>query len=464
MQIVVIGLNHRTAPVSLREKVSFDKDAQKTALLRMKDTRSLFETVLVSTCNRTEIYTLTTSTKAARDFVIRLLAQHSGLATEEIKDTLYTFEGPQAVQHAMEVACGLDSIVLGETQILGQVKEAVALAAEIGTIGSFLKQMFRYVVEVGKRAQSETMIGQAPVSVASAAIQLAEKIYGSLRGRSALILGAGTMARIAAEHLSAHGVSQLYIANRTLTNAEELVRRVEAKIVPWEQLQHFVGRVDVVVAATGAGRPIITENMWTSIRTGRHGRQTLLLDLAIPRNIDSSLSGHSDVFLYDVDDLQQVVDVNMEERRRQTRVVREMIDSSLLEFDEWISSLSVVPVITAIREKGVQIQSDVMESLKRKLPHLSEKEIQILQKHTMSIVNQLLRDPIHAMKDMAVQSDPAFSPEALAQLFGIEFISQPHPEREMLTSYKMSEFMGKWRSLMAEKMSGSTVGSSVYRS
>lgn len=419
MHILVVGLNHTTASVELRERVSIADDEIHHVLTQLHQTRTVMESVVLSTCNRCEIYAVVTSPRAGEDFLTTFLARRANVDKAVLREHLYIYSGEAAARHIMKVATGLDSLVIGETQILGQVRSAFQLAVEEGSTGSLLNQLFRMAIQVGKRAQTETTIGQNPVSVSYAAVQLAKKIFGNLQGHRALVLGAGKMSELTAQHLVANGISDLVISNRTRAKAEVLANKYQGHTVAWDEMESILDSVDIVISSTSAKGFVIHPHAVAQATSKRGAKPLVLLDIAMPRDIDPSVSSCKQVYLYDVDDLEGVVAANLAERERQGTLVGAMIDESLNSFSDWLAEQEVVPLIAAIRSKGAQIQVSVMESLENKLPTLSERDLKIIQKHTMSIVNQLLRDPIENMKELAIASGGAKHVQVFAELFGV---------------------------------------------
>jgi glutamyl-tRNA reductase len=419
MHIIVVGLNHKTAPVELREQVSISDIDIDDVLSGFRETHTIHESVVLSTCNRTEVYAVVSSKRAGEDYLTLFLAKRAGVSGDELAPHLYVKTGEAAVVHLFRVVSGLDSLVIGETQILGQVKNAFLQAADVGATGALFNQLFRKAIQVGKRAQSETTIGQHPVSVSYAAVQLAKKIFGDLGGRKAVVLGAGKMSTLAAQYLSAAGVGELMIANRTLSRAEDLARSVGGRAILWEEVASCVATADIVISSTGAKSHVLTADALERTMSKRSSRPIAFIDIAVPRDIDPEIRRFKNVYLYDIDDLEGVVSASLAERERQVARVESMIREALDEFSTWLTEQEVVPLIAAIREKGMAIQASVMESLERKLPNLTERERQILQKHTKSIVNQILRDPIQNMKELAIASGGAKHVEVFAELFGI---------------------------------------------
>ncbi|MFB5191085.1 glutamyl-tRNA reductase [Alicyclobacillus fastidiosus] len=420
MHIVVLGMNHKTASVELRERVSLGEAALDRLLQELRDSRTVMESVVLSTCNRTELYALVNSIRAGQDYLLTLFAGMAGLDKSLVESSTYFIQGERAVAHAMQVASGLDSVVVGETQILGQMRTAFQTAFEAGNTGAMFNRLFREVIHVGKRAQAETAIGQSPVSVSYAAVQLAAKFFGDMSGRRALVVGAGHMGELALMHLHALGVQHLVVANRTLERAQSLAENVSAQVMPLSDVARALAQFDVVITATGApGFMIQAPDVERAMKMRKH-QSMVLLDIAMPRDIDPAVNSLSGAYLYDVDDLDGVIEANLQERRRQAAVVKTMIAESVDAFSKWLTEQEVVPLISALRDKGLSIQRDVMDSLLRKLPDLSERDRKVLNKHTMSIVNQILRDPIQNVKELAMASGDAEYVNLFAQLFGID--------------------------------------------
>ncbi len=419
MHILAIGLNHETSDVALREQIAISDVELDEVLEQVRQASCVLESVILSTCNRTEVYAVVSSYKAGEDYFTTMLARRSELNRADFAKHVYAHHGEAAVRHLYRVASGLDSMVLGETQILGQVRAAYLTAHDAGNTGMLLEQLFRSAISLGKRAQSETDIGQRPVSVSYAAVQLARKVFGKLDGRVTLIIGAGKMARLAAEYLTAAGVKQVIVANRTIERAESLARAFHGRAIALTKLSSVLAEADVVISSTGAPGAVISRTQVEQAASKRNGRPAVLLDIAVPRDIDASAADVRNVYLYDIDDLKGVIDANIAERARAAQIVEGMIDESLHAFSDWLSEQEVVPLIAAIRAKGTRIQADVMASLTRKLPDLDERERKLIHKHTMSIVNQLLRDPVQNMKELAAAGETKYI-QLFAYLFGIE--------------------------------------------
>lgn len=428
MRILVVGVNHKTAPVELRERLSIADVDLDEVLTQLRDTRTIMESVVVSTCNRLEIYVLVSSVRAGEDFLRTFLAKRAGLPVRDLVSHLYVHQGIHAARHLFQVVSGLDSMVIGETQILGQVRSAFLTASDAGNIGALFNQLFRKSLQVGKRAQTETTIGQSAVSVSYAAVQLAKKIFGELTGRQVLVVGAGKMSQLTAQHLHANGIAKLMITNRTYERAQELAGQFHAEPVDFDELATALEQADIVITSTGAKGFVLNRSLIEAAIRSHGGRPMAFIDIAVPRDVDPLVGQLPGVYLYDIDDLQGVVCANLAERERQVELVEKLIEEALGDYSKWLTEQEVVPLITALREKGVEIQSSVMESLQHKLPELNERQLQLIQKHTMSIVNQLLRDPIQNMKELAIASGGSKHVRVFAELFGIpeERLAQAH--------------------------------------
>lgn len=421
MHVIAVGVNYHRAPIEVRERVSVSDYELEDFLVGLQNTHTVLEVVVLSTCNRTEIYAVVSSAHAGQDYLSTVLARRAGMSRADFAKHLYIYDGTSAVEHLMKVTCGLDSMVLGETQILGQVRSAYLVAQSMDATGVLLNQLFRRAIQLGKQAQSDTEIGQRAVSVSYAAVQLAKKIYGNLQGTKALVLGAGSMSRLSAVHLAAAGVSQTFVANRTYERAEELAQSINGQAVAWENLGDVLHQVDLVISSTSSPTPVVLAHQVTGAMANRHRKSIPMtfIDIAMPRDLDPAIAQLKHVYLYDIDDLEGVVEANLQERERQAQLVLQMVGEACNDYANWLAEQEVVPLIAAIRAKGTKIQGQVMESLERKLPDLSDHDRKVLQKHTMSIVNQMLREPIQNMKELAIASGGSQHVRVFAELFGV---------------------------------------------
>jgi glutamyl-tRNA reductase len=420
MHILAVGLNFKTAPVSVREKLTFAADTLPTALKQLKEMKSVLECVIVATCNRTEVYAVVDQMHTGRHFVRAFLETWFDITRKALDPHLYVHEDEAAIDHLFRVTCGLDSMVIGETQILGQVKDAFALATENRTSGTIFNMLMKQAITLGKRAHSETSIGENAVSISYAAIELGKKIFGHFNEKSILIIGAGKMSELAAKHLHANGAPHVYVVNRTLARAEELANKFNGIAFGMDQLPQLLSKVDIVISSTGADHLVLTKDQVEQVMKSRKNRPLFMIDIAMPRDLDPQIHDIPNVFLYDIDDLEGIVEYNLQERQKEALKIDEMIVAEKAEFNQWLTTLGVVPLIKALRDKALAIQAETMSSIENKMPDLSERERKILQKHTKSIVNQLLRDPILRIKEMAAEPGADQALAMFEKMFALE--------------------------------------------
>lgn len=420
MHIVVVGLNYRTAPVEVRERFTFAEKDLSEALQQLKLTKSVLEGVIVATCNRTELYVVVDRLHMCGYFIRTFMEQWFNVPREEFTQHLYIYEDDQAMRHLFRVICGLDSMVIGETQILGQVKQAFFKAQEEKATGTWFNKLFKQAVTLGKRAHSETSIGESAVSVSYAAVELGKRIFGMFTDKKVLILGAGKMSELTVKHLYANGASEVIVANRTLARAEELASKFRGTPCTMEQALERLSEVDIVISSTGAERYILDAGIVRESMKRRQSRPLFLIDIAVPRDIDPSIGEISNVFLYDIDDLEGIVESNLEMRKVEAAKIERMIELEMEDYYQWLRTLGVRPVIRALQEKGVSIHEETMDSLFNKLPELDEHQRKVIRRLTKSIVNQMTTDPINRIKEMAgtKQGDEAL--RMFTQIFALE--------------------------------------------
>nr|WP_295971474.1 glutamyl-tRNA reductase [uncultured Bacillus sp.] len=428
MHIVVVGINHKTAPVEIRERLTFNPSQLGDAMKRLNDKKSILENVILSTCNRTEIYAVVDQLHTGRYYIKEFLSEWFEIELAEFSPFLFIYEQDGAMEHLFKVASGLDSLILGETQILGQVRSSFLLAQEIKTIGTIFNELFKKAVTFAKRAHSETDIGANAVSVSYAAVELAKKIFGSLEQKHVLILGAGKMGELAIQNLYGNGANKVTVINRTYEKARKLADRFSGDAKAMDGLQSALGEADILISSTGAKDFVITKNMMESVQKLRRGKPLFMVDIAVPRDLDPALGELENIFLYDIDDLEGIVEANLQERRRAAETILLMMEAEIIEFKQWIKMLGVVPVISALRAKALTIQEETMNSLERKLPHLSQRDIKVLNKHTKSIINQMLKDPILQAKELAGSKDADEALDLFVKIFNIEELVAKHQE------------------------------------
>ncbi|MFY4774698.1 glutamyl-tRNA reductase [Metabacillus sp. RGM 3146] len=420
MHVLVVGLNHRTAPVEIREKLSFNPEEIGEAMNTLKTQKSVLENIIVSTCNRTEIYAVVDQLHTGRYYLKAFLSDWFQIPMEEFSPFLSFFENEGAVEHLFRVACGLDSMILGETQILGQVRTSFMQGQELHTTGTVLNHLIKEAVTLAKRGHSETDIGSSAVSVSYAAVELAKKIFGDLTSKHILILGAGKMGELAAKNLHGSGACKVTVMNRSYEKAELLAEKFKGEAREMSELKAAIAEADILISSTGSKDYVITKELMTEIERTRKGRPLFMVDIAVPRDLDPALDELESIFLYDIDDLEGIVDSNLQERKTAAEEVGLMIEAEIIEFKNWLKTLGVVPVISALRQKALNIQTETMESIERKMPNLTEREKKLLNKHTKSIINQLLRDPILKVKELAAEPDADDSLALFKKIFDIE--------------------------------------------
>lgn len=420
MHILMIGLNYKTAPVEIRERLTFNETDLGESMKKLKGKKSILENIIISTCNRTEIYAVVDQLHTGRYYIKEFFSEWFGIDQKDFSPYLFFGEDNGAVEHLFKVACGLDSMILGETQILGQVRSSFLLAQQVETTGTVFNYLFKQAVTVAKRGHSETDIGTNAVSVSYAAVELAKKIFGSLENKHVLIFGAGKMGELAAQNLHGNGVKKVTVINRTYEKAVDLAARFDGTAKTLEELQTTLVEADILISSTGAKDFVISKEMMVKVEKMRKGKPLFMVDIAVPRDLDPKIADLENVFLYDIDDLEGIVEANLQERKKAAEKIMNMIKKEMSEFEQWLGMLGVVPVISALREKALAVQSETMESIERKLPHLSDHDKKVLNKHTKSIINQLLKDPILQAKELAALPDADKALDLFMKIFNIE--------------------------------------------
>ncbi|MGB3261199.1 glutamyl-tRNA reductase [Paenisporosarcina sp.] len=439
MHTIVVGVNYRTAPVEIRERLSFVESELPQAMQALQEQKSILENVIVSTCNRTEIYAIVDQLHTGRYYIKQFLATWFKLPIESFSSYLFIYENDGAMEHLFRVTAGIDSMVLGETQILGQVRKSFLEAQERGTTGTVFNQLFKQSVTLAKRAHAETAIGENAVSVSYAAVELGKKIFGSLKQKHVVILGAGKMGELAIKNLHGSGAGKITVINRTFEKAQLLAEKFDGEAKSMQELQCALLEADILISSTGSTDFVIDLELMQFVERLRKGKPLFMVDIAVPRDMDPRIGELPNVFLYDIDDLQGIVEANLAERQRAANDIMLMIEQELVQFNNWLGTLGVVPVISALRQKALQIQSDTMLSIENKMPDLTDRERKILSKHTKSIINQLLKDPILQAKELAASSNSQEQLQLFQQIFGIEEEVQHEKQRQMMAAKQQLE-------------------------
>jgi glutamyl-tRNA reductase len=401
--IVVVGVSHRTAPLPVRESLAFPKEKMAEALHRMKREAGLAEAMILSTCNRVELYAREESPPAAAALETFLCAYH-GRPLAELSPYLYRLGEADAIRHAFRVAASLESMVLGEPQILGQVKEAYQAAEEAGTLGAGLNALRNRSLAAAKRVRTETAIGQNAVSVSYVAVELARKIFGELKDKNVLLVGAGKMSELAARHLVRNGARATVLGGRTFEKAAELAAALGGRAAPFESLRTELAVADIVISGTGAAGTVIHPHdveAARAVRRGRYSRPLFLIDIAVPRDIDPEVRQVNGVFLYDLDDLKAVAEANLRERRKEAAAAEVMVEREVKEFLDWQLSRDAVPLLLELRRRGDEIRKAELDKARRRLGPLTPEQEDALEAATTAIVNKLLHSPTVHLKEAA---------------------------------------------------------------
>ncbi|WP_174729782.1 glutamyl-tRNA reductase [Mesobacillus harenae] len=420
MHIIVVGLNYKTAPVEIRERLTFNETTLGDAMKELQKKKSILENIVISTCNRTEIYAVVDQLHTGRYYIKEFLSEWFGIEQAEFSPYLFIYEQNGAIEHLYKVASGLNSMVLGETQILGQVRSSFLLGQEVNSTGTVFNQLFKQAVTLAKRAHSETEIGANAVSISYAAVELAKKIFGSLQNKHVLILGAGKMGELAIKNLHANGASKVTVINRTFKRAEDLANKFSGHAKTMQELQCALVEADILISSTGAKGIVISKIQMAQVEKMRKGKPLFMVDIAVPRDLDPEIASLENIFLYDIDDLEGIVQANLQERQKAAEKIMLMIEADIVQFNQWVNTLGVVPVIAALRLKASDIQEETMKSIERKIPQLSERDIKVINKHTKSIINQMLKDPILQAKELAAKPDSDELLDLFVKIFNIE--------------------------------------------
>ena len=392
VQLFAFGVNHQTAPLAVRERISFNTEGLPLALRDLVDHEPVREAAIISTCNRTELYCNTPEPHKA----VRWLAAYHKLKESLLEPYLYTLPRERAVKHAFRVASGLDSMVLGEPQILGQIKQAVRSAEAAGTLGLVLHKLFQQSFSVAKEVRSHTEIGEASVSMAAAAVKLAQRIYPSISEQKILFIGAGEMIDLTATHFAAQRPRAATFANRTIERAQELARRFEGSVQPLNDLSDYLAGHDIVVTCTASQLPIIGKGLVESALKARRHMPMLMIDLAVPRDIEAEVGKLDDVFLYTVDDLGKLVQEGQEMRQGAVGKAEAIIDAGVSDFMQWLGTRDAVPTIRALRDQGERTRRHELERALRRLSR-GESAADVLEALSQALTNKLLHPPTHAL-------------------------------------------------------------------
>jgi len=399
--IAILSVNHQTAPVEIREKVAFSDKELSQALGKLNTIDEVDSCVILSTCNRSEVYAIVNSSSPESILTEYLSSAHS-ISTEELTPYLSYFEGSDAIEHICHVATGLDSLVLGEPQILGQLKEAYHSAKESNTLDKLLEKLFQHAFSTAKKVRTDTNIGSSPVSVAYCAVKLSEKIFSDLSQQTVLLIGAGEMIELCAQHLNQKNVKRMIIANRTIENAQKIASKYKAKPTSLKQFSSIIHEADIIISSTGATVPIIGKGLIETALKLRKHKPIFILDIAIPRDIEPEVSQLDDVFLYTVDDLKQVVDNNISNRQKEKSLAEKVIIEQNLHFLKWLNSLPNEQVVQSYRDSAFEIKQKAVDNALNKLKKGSDSEA-IIKELADQLTNKLLHTPFNNIKQNSLE-------------------------------------------------------------
>lgn len=439
-QLFLLGINHDTAPVGLRERLNFSEGDLSETLVALSTRPGCGEAVVLSTCNRVELYVRCDDLDEARTELTRFLSDFHGVNPAALAPHLYGLASSEAAQHLFRVAAGLDSLVVGEPQILGQVKEAYTTASEVGCTGSLLNKLFHCSFAAGKRVRSETELGEGAVSISYAAVALARKIFGNLADHNVLLVGAGEMSELTAVHLKAQQVSRIVVINRTASQAENLAEKIGGEAIPWTEMQQVLATTDVVVTATGSPTPIITSNQVEAVMRTRRNRPLFIMDIAVPRDVEASAGTIEQVFLYNIDDLQAIVSENLARRSAQITKAEVIVAEEVNGFMTWLRSRRAVPTLVALRQRFEVIRQAELKRLESKLASLAPADRARVEDVTRLIVEKLLSTPTERLKELSNAETVRMYGDALNQLFDLESsqVLIEQPDDQVVASRKSS--------------------------
>ena len=400
MSIWALGINHKTAPVAVREQVAFDPARMSDALVDICASAPVSEAVILSTCNRTEIYG--SSKEFHQDDILDWFAQHHSIDRNTLQPTLYCLEQERAVQHTMRVASGLDSLVLGEPQILGQMKSAYSVAQEAGTVGSELGRLFRQTFSIAKRVRTDTAIGENPVSVAFAAVRMAQHIFADMSDNKALLIGAGETIELVARHLTQAGIKQLIVANRTLARAQHLAEEFHAEAILLEDIPQVLAEADIVIASTASPLPILGKGAVEKALKKRRHAPMFMVDIAVPRDIEEEVAELADVYLYTVDDLRSIIEENVRSREDAARQAEELVLAGVEHFMRELRVLNAVGTVTDVRTHVDTLREEQLQKALKQLQNGAEPE-KVLRQFAHTYSNKLLHGPTVTLRRAAAE-------------------------------------------------------------
>ncbi|MGE4318429.1 MAG: glutamyl-tRNA reductase [Deferribacterales bacterium] len=420
MQLAVLGLNHNTAPVEVRERLAVDGSELEQIYSQIMANDRIYEAMIISTCNRVEYYIVTDDFLCNIESVLEIVSEHCGMERTELRKYTYIHCGEDSIRHIFRVACGLDSLVMGEPQIFGQVKDSFENCRTYGGAGTFLKKLEEFTIKTTKKVRTYTGIGENPVSVSYAAVELASKIFGRLEDKSALIIGAGEMCELAAKHLHTAGIGRITVTNRTYEKAQKLACEVAGEAVEFSAFKDMLKNSDIIISSTGATELLVTAADVKDAMSHRKKKPMFFIDIAVPRDIDPDINRIENVYVYDIDDLKAVVDANRKQREKEAVKAMEFIETGLEGFYEWIESMRIVPLIKSLRGQFEEIKDAELKRFSAKFKIDSEQEQAKLEYLVSAYMNKVLHTPLKNLKNVSAVKGKYSLDEALKILFELE--------------------------------------------
>ena len=418
--LVLVGVNHKATPVEIREKLAFNQVKLEASLEQLVRCPEIAENIILSTCNRVEIYARVDNSDQGIQLLKDFISDYHGLSRGSLDQYYYSYRDNQAIEHLFRVSASLDSMILGEAQILGQVKDAYSTARAFSSTGLVLNQLFEKAFNVAKKVREETGISERGVSISSAAVELAKKIFEDLENHSVMLVGTGEMAELAAKHLISYGVKTVYVASRTYERAISLAQTLNGCALDFDAFKEELYRADIVITSTAAPTFIIHKEMIEQAIHKRKNKPIFLIDIAVPRDIAPEVNDLENVYLYDIDDLQNVVNANMEERQKEAENAMEIIKEEVTKFNNWFSTLDAVPTIVEMRNRAEEMRKNEAEKTLKNLAHLSNEDQKAIHQLTQSLVNKLLHKPTINLKKKTQSKDGHVYLKAIRHLFHLD--------------------------------------------
>jgi glutamyl-tRNA reductase len=438
MELIVIGLNHKTASIEIRERLAFSGESLGKALQQVQALPSVKENMIVSTCNRVEIYGAARDEDRAAYELKQFISSFHGLPLKDFESHLYLLTSEEAVRHIFRVASSLDSMVVGEPQILGQIKSSYQFSVEFKTSGLILHRLLHRAFHVAKRVRAETQIGNSPVSVSSVAVELGKKIFETLDQKTVLLIGAGEMCELAAQHLIAGGVERILVTNRTYDRAVALADHFKGEAIPFQEMNTGLKRADIVISATDSPQYLIRYDQVQKVMKDRKQKPIFFIDIADPRDIEPKVGDIENAYLYNLDDLQNVANDNIKDREKEAQKAETLVKEEVASFVSWYRSLEITPTITALRRKFEEIRKKELEKTLSLHPNLSDRERQSLEAMTSAIINKILHSPLSLLKGTNEEATTDLYLDSLRVLFGIQEKFEREEEKEGLKSDEIS--------------------------